>query len=140
MSTAPVTLLVARRVAAGRDIPLSRVLEIAEGRVWDGRTALRIGLVDELGSLQSAIDAMAKKTNLKNTDIATYPRLTLSPFEQLLLDGMTSGSPVADKVKALIPAPVAGLAPAEAAQCYTLLRSLTGSSPVQARMMPVTLR
>lgn len=132
--------LFTRRVAAGRDIPLSRVLEIAEGRVWDGRTALRIGLVDELGSLQSAIDAMAKKTNLKNTDIATYPRLTLSPFEQLLLEGMTSGSPVADKVKALIPAPVAGLAPAEAAQCYTLLRSLTGSSPVQARMMPVTLR
>lgn len=128
------------RVAQGRKMSIDDVLKIAEGRVWDGRTALSIGLVDELGSLQTAIDAMAKKTNLKNTDIATYPRLVLTPFEQLLLDGMTQGSPIAEKAKAMIPGPVTGLAPAEAAQCYKLLHSLTGSSPVQARMMPVTLR
>ena len=128
------------RVAKGRKMSIDKVLQIAEGRVWDGRTALRIGLVDELGSLQSAIDAMAKKTGLKNTEIATYPHVKLSPLEQLVLNGMAEGAPVADKIKAMIPGPVTGIAPAEAAQCYKLLHSLTGSSPVQARMMPVSLR
>jgi protease-4 len=43
------------KVAAGRDLPLERVLEIAKGRVWTGAQALDIGLVDELGGYMAAI-------------------------------------------------------------------------------------
>ncbi len=44
-------------VAKGRDMPLDRVEKIAEGRVWDGATARKLGLVDSLGTLDDAIAA-----------------------------------------------------------------------------------
>jgi protease-4 len=44
-----------RGVAAGRDLPLERVQEIAKGRVWTGADALERGLVDELGGYQVAL-------------------------------------------------------------------------------------
>jgi len=44
------------RVAEGREIPLSRVKEIAKGRVWTGAQAKDIGLVDELGGIMKAIE------------------------------------------------------------------------------------
>ncbi|MGV9007701.1 MAG: signal peptide peptidase SppA [Brevundimonas sp.] len=43
------------RVAAGRHLPPARVREIARGRVWTGRQAKDLGLVDELGGLHEAI-------------------------------------------------------------------------------------
>jgi len=42
-------------VARGREMDVAAVAKIAEGRVWDGATALRLGLVDRLGSLAEAI-------------------------------------------------------------------------------------
>ncbi|MDE6403808.1 MAG: signal peptide peptidase SppA, partial [Muribaculaceae bacterium] len=47
------------RCAQGRHMPVDSILAIAEGRVWDGQSALRIGLVDRLGSLSTAIADMA---------------------------------------------------------------------------------
>jgi len=44
------------RVAEGREMAVEDVEKIARGRVWTGRQALDIGLVDELGDLQAAID------------------------------------------------------------------------------------
>ena len=44
-----------RRVAEGRGMNLERVDEIARGRVWSGRAALEIGLVDELGDVEAGI-------------------------------------------------------------------------------------
>ncbi len=44
-------------VSQGRRIPAARVEKIAEGRVWDGATARKLGLVDELGTLEDAIAA-----------------------------------------------------------------------------------
>ncbi len=44
-----------RKVAEGRDIPIERVREIARGRVWTGEQALDLGLVDELGGLETAL-------------------------------------------------------------------------------------
>ena len=44
-----------RKVSEGRGLPLERVKEIAQGRVWSGSDALEIGLVDELGGLEEAI-------------------------------------------------------------------------------------
>ena len=43
-----------------RDIPLEKVLEIARGRVWYGEDAVEIGLVDEIGTLEEAINFTAE--------------------------------------------------------------------------------
>ncbi len=51
-------------VSKGRNLPLERVLEIAEGRVWSGEDALKIGLVDGLGGLKMAIAQAVDKAGL----------------------------------------------------------------------------
>lgn len=53
-----------KHVAAGRNLPVERVLEIAEGRVWSGGDALRIGLVDGIGGLKMAIAQAVDKASL----------------------------------------------------------------------------
>jgi protease-4 len=47
-------------VAEGRDLPEEKVKEIADGRVYTGKQALELGLVDELGNLPEAIDRAAE--------------------------------------------------------------------------------
>lgn len=123
------------RVAEGRQLPVDSVLAIAEGRVWDGRTALSIGLVDEIGSLRTAVHAMARKLGMKKAVTASYPKIELSPFEELLLQSGGVQGNMAD----LQQLGLEGLTPDEARQSIRLLRDLRGMSPVQARMEPVTL-
>lgn len=53
-----------RNVAQGRNLPLERVLEIAEGRVWSGSDALAIGLIDAYGGLTTALAIAADKAEL----------------------------------------------------------------------------
>lgn len=43
------------KVASGRNLPKARVLEIARGRIWTGEDAKALGLVDELGGLETAV-------------------------------------------------------------------------------------
>jgi protease IV len=52
------------RVARCRNLTTNRVDEIAQGRVWSGADALKIGLVDELGGLEQAITVAAKEAKL----------------------------------------------------------------------------
>lgn len=59
------------RVAKGRKMDKQKVEQIAEGRVWDGKTALGLGLVDELGSLESACDWVKSQVNKNDkTDLS----------------------------------------------------------------------
>ncbi|MEY3464699.1 MAG: hypothetical protein RL603_297 [Pseudomonadota bacterium] len=51
-------------VSKGRNKTRDQVHAIAQGRVWSGRDALRIGLVDQLGSLDQAVAAAAKRAKL----------------------------------------------------------------------------
>lgn len=51
-------------VSEGRNLPLERVLEIAQGRVWSGEDALRIGLVDAVGGLRTALAVAVDKAGL----------------------------------------------------------------------------
>ncbi len=51
-------------VATGRKLPKKRVEEIAEGRVWDGKTAITLGLVDAEGSLREAVSRAAELAGL----------------------------------------------------------------------------
>jgi protease-4 len=62
------------RVADGRNLSKTRVNEIARGRVWTGKDAKRIGLVDELGGLKEAINYAAKQINSNATDVIYYPK------------------------------------------------------------------
>jgi protease-4 len=62
------------RVSEGRNLPISKVAEIAQGRVWSGKSALKIGLVDEIGGLDSSIEYLNKKLQLNNNyEVVSYP-------------------------------------------------------------------
>ncbi|MBW8781452.1 MAG: signal peptide peptidase SppA [Verrucomicrobia bacterium] len=53
-----------RKVAEGRHLDPAAVRKIAEGRVWSGAEAVKLGLVDELGGLDAAIAYAAKESGL----------------------------------------------------------------------------
>ncbi|MGW8194976.1 MAG: signal peptide peptidase SppA [Desulforhopalus sp.] len=70
-------------VADGRDMTISQVEKLAQGRVYDGVTALNLGLVDSIGSLGEAIEAAANFAGI--TDYTTeYIEQPVSVKEQLL--------------------------------------------------------
>ncbi|WP_350285012.1 signal peptide peptidase SppA [uncultured Croceitalea sp.] len=73
------------RVAEGRNMSVDAVDEIAQGRVWSGVDAQRLGLVDELGSLDDAIAAAAEMVELETYGIRKYPKYK-SDFERLMDD------------------------------------------------------
>lgn len=61
------------RVAAGRKMEISYVDSIGQGRIWSGRRALDLGLVDRLGGLTDAIDCAARMAKLKEYSLREYP-------------------------------------------------------------------
>ncbi|RYD55694.1 MAG: signal peptide peptidase SppA [Sphingobacteriales bacterium] len=71
------------RVAKGRRMDTAMVDSFAQGRVWSGRDALRIGLVDGLGGLDRALESAAKLAKLKDYKIATYPE-PVDKFESMM--------------------------------------------------------
>ena len=62
------------RVAEGRSLSMEEVEEIAQGRVWSGKQAIEVGLVDALGGLEEAIIAAAELANIKNYNLVDYPK------------------------------------------------------------------
>jgi len=73
-------------VAEGRKMKLAEVEKIAEGRVWDGATAQRLGLVDQLGDLEDAIAEAAKRAKVPATNgcwIELTPDNLLERFKQV---------------------------------------------------------
>lgn len=69
--------LFVERCANARGMTFEQIDEIAQGRVWDGLSALEHGLVDELGGLRSAIEDMAGKlgSSYENVEIVQYPEI-----------------------------------------------------------------
>jgi protease IV len=69
------------KVAQGRKLSPQKVAEIAQGRVWSGTAAKEIGLVDEIGGLDAAIEHAAKLAKLgKDWEIKEHP--SGSSFEE----------------------------------------------------------
>ncbi len=61
-------------VQRGRNYPNSGMLEaVAQGRIWSGKSAQKMGLVDELGGLSDAIDMLADQLKLEEYSIGLYP-------------------------------------------------------------------
>jgi protease-4 len=75
-----------QRVAEGRGLPVERVREIAQGRVYAGRDALQLKLVDEIASLDRTIEeakAAAGVRKGRHIRIEEYPRRKLFPLPRL---------------------------------------------------------
>lgn len=62
-----------KRVAEGRKMPVEKVEEIAQGRVWLGNDALGIKLVDAIGSLDDAVKKAAQLAKLTEYHTNSYP-------------------------------------------------------------------
>ena len=71
------------RCAQGRGVSQDDIKLVGEGRVWLGKDAVEIGLVDELGNINSAITKAAELANLGQYAIVDYPEKT-DPIEELL--------------------------------------------------------
>ena len=72
------------KVAAGRNLPLSRVLEIAEGRVWSGIEAVKIGLADGNGGLREAIALAADKAGIADNFRVDEVHKEMTPFAVIM--------------------------------------------------------
>lgn len=73
-------------VADGRDMTYEAVDEIAQGRVWTGADALKIGLVDEIGTLEDAIAyaaSMGGDPDVASWNVVGYPK-PLSMMQQMM--------------------------------------------------------
>ncbi|MCB1783938.1 MAG: signal peptide peptidase SppA [Alphaproteobacteria bacterium] len=96
------------RVAKGRKMSVADVDKIARGRVWSGAKAIKIGLADEIGSLDDALDYAAVQAGAKDrhgADVRIMPE-PLSPLEKLvkLLGGQVMAGKFAGAQSAMIEA------------------------------------
>ena len=65
--------LFVKRCADGRGLSNDSIRSIAEGRVWTGEDAIKIGLVDVLGGLNDAIQIAAQKAKITDYQVKAYP-------------------------------------------------------------------
>ena len=110
------------RVAGGRGMAQDSVKAIAEGRVWTGEQALKIGLVDELGNLDDAIKAASELAELKDYTVGNYP--SPEPWYMSMLDKGKN-----DYLEGQIRAALGEYYPA-----FALVRRIGKMNSVQARM------
>ncbi|MBP6066437.1 signal peptide peptidase SppA [Bacteroides sp.] len=61
------------RCAEGRQMTKEAIEKVAEGRVWTGETAKQLGLVDELGGIDKALDMAVKKADIESYTVVSYP-------------------------------------------------------------------
>jgi protease-4 len=88
-------------VTEGRGLPEEKVRELADGRVYTGAQAKRLGLVDEFGNLPRAIELAAEMGGIEGEPrLVEYRRRELSLFE--LLFGMASPTPPFSEVLDLL--------------------------------------
>ena len=86
------------RVAAGRRLPTERARELASGEVWLGRQALELGLVDEIGDLERAVEVAAQ---MANVPARASPVRIRRPLFGRLLDRFTArvATSLADEIE-----------------------------------------
>ncbi len=73
-----------QRVADGRGMTKEEVNVVGRGRVWTGRDALNVGLVDELGGLKDAIAYAAKNAGIKESKVLYYPLVKEDKFAEFI--------------------------------------------------------
>ncbi len=83
------------KVAQARKLPKQRVAQIAQGRVWAGKDAKQIGLVDQIGGMEDAINYAAKQANLGSNWEVEESQKTRS-LEKRILEKLTSEEALLD--------------------------------------------
>ncbi len=117
------------KVAKGRKMTVAQVDSIAQGRVWAGKKAREIGLVDAMGDLDRAIASAAKLAKLGKYRTTEFPR-TKTGIEQLIEKFDRSGSNSDDEIRAmLIRSELGDMYPV-----YKMLRDAHRNQGIQARL------
>lgn len=78
------------RVSKGRKLSIDSTKSIAQGRVWTGRKAQEIGLVDELGNLEKALGVAAEKAGISSYKTVEYP-IVEEDFTTMILKEIQKG-------------------------------------------------
>lgn len=119
--------LFVKRVASGRKKTVDQIKAIAEGRVWDGREALRIGLVDKLGGLDTALADMAGELGVESWSVERYPKTEDDVLTALLMMGDRMEQSALERKLG------------DVAEIYRTIESIRQYQGVQARMQPVVI-
>jgi protease-4 len=110
------------KVAAGRKMSSSSIDSIGQGRVWSGTSAIKIGLVDEIGGLKEAIKGAAKLADIANYSIRELP-VYEDPYLRIL-------SQFSGEVRMNILKKELG----ESIKYYNMVQELKDISGIQARL------
>ena len=110
------------RVAQGRGMAQDSVKAIAEGRVWTGEQALKLGLVDKLGNLEDAVKEAAKIAKVEKYTVGSYP--DAEPWYVGLLN-KSSNDYMESHLRALL---------GDYYSAFSLIRNMKNQNPIQARI------
>ena len=72
------------KVSNGRNLPMAKVLDLAQGRVWSGTRAVELGLADANGGLREAIAVAVDKAGIADNFRVTEVLEELSPIAQMM--------------------------------------------------------
>jgi protease-4 len=114
------------RVAEGRKMTKDQVNTVARGRVWTGKDAKKIGLVDELGGLKDAIAFAAKQANITDMKVEYFPkskRNELFNFLEMLNEEEEEGTVI--KTNSI---------PAELINYYNQLKEIESMTGIQMKL------
>lgn len=111
------------RCANGRHMSKTAIENIAEGRVWTGDKAVKLGLVDQLGNLDKAIDIAVQLSKVKGHSVIAYPKQ--ESFFSLLLK---------EKPDNYIETRILKSKLGSYYEAFNLIRSLDNKATIQARI------
>ncbi|MBP5758684.1 MAG: S49 family peptidase, partial [Bacteroidales bacterium] len=110
------------RVAEGRGLDVNYVDSIARGRVWTGRDALTLGLVDTLGGIDVALAIAAERAGITKYSVKVYPE---APSTLMEMFNMTDEDA---RAKVLLPTQYGKY------RFFSDIEKLCDSDPLQARL------
>ena len=116
------------RCAQGRGMPVDSIKAIAEGRVWDGMTAQRIGLVDGMANLTEVIETLAEDQGYDTYKIVEYPNPKLEWWEEILLASEGIQNRILDRELG------------ETRMYYDAVNKIKNMNPIQCRMQDVVIK
>ena len=111
------------RCAEGRHMTKEAIEKIAEGRVWTGETAKELGLVDELGGIDKALDIAVAKAGIEGYTVVSYPEK--QDFLSSLLDTKPTNYVESQLMKSKL---------GDYYKDFSLLKNLSERSMIQARV------
>ncbi len=114
-----------QRVADGRRLKVDQVEQVAQGHVWLGQDALKIGLVDQLGGVEVALRKAAQLAKLTQWHSTPYPVLPDYLSQLLDLPGAARGNYLDEQMRQSLGAYY---------EPFALIRDLRTQNPVQARL------